>query len=38
MIRKLLVKILSAYGAWTANEASFHGSYEPNVPNSLKKN
>lgn len=38
MIRKLLVKILSAYGAWAAHEASIHGSYEPEVPNSLKKN
>lgn len=37
MIRDLIVRLLQAYGVWTANEASFHGGYEPEVPTELQQ-
>ncbi len=37
MYWKLIAKILSKYGAWAANSASIHGTYEPKVPESLQK-
>lgn len=36
MIRDLIVQLLQAYGVWTANEASFHGGFEPEVPAELQ--
>lgn len=37
MVRNLIVKLLQLYGLWTANEASFHGGYEPEVPTELQQ-
>jgi len=36
MIREFIAKLLQKYGIWAANEASYHGSYEPVVPDALR--
>lgn len=36
-IRKLIARIVAAYGLMNANQASVHGTYEKEVPKSIKK-